>query len=85
MKITANEAKKYLFQSSRKISGKLSNQRAKLGIMVTTRVRGEILTDTEQGRITIDGTVKLFKFESMGGGVWLMTVGNIDYKKRDNS
>ena len=82
MKITATEAKKYIYESSKKSSGKLSNQRASNGIMVSTKIRGEILTDSEQGRITIDGTVKLFKFKSVGGGVWLMTVGNIEYKKR---
>ena len=82
MKITANEAKNYLYEASKKSSGKPSNKRALLGIMVTTKVRNEILTDSEQGSIVIDGTPKTFKFKSMGGGVWLMTVGNKDYKKQ---
>ncbi len=82
MKITANEAKNYLYEASKKSSGKLSNKRALLGIMVTTKVRNEILTDSEQGSIVIDGTPKTFKFKSMGGGVWLMNVGNKDYKKQ---
>jgi hypothetical protein len=75
MKITAEEAKDYLYENSKKASGLLSNKRALLGIMVTTKVRNEILTDSEQGGIVVDGTPKTFKFKSMGGGVWLMTVG----------
>jgi hypothetical protein len=82
MKITAIEATNYLYEASKKSSGKLSNKRALLGIMVTTKVRNEILTDSAQGSIVIDGTPKTFKFKSMGGGVWLMTVGNIDYKQQ---
>jgi hypothetical protein len=82
MKITASEAINYLYEASKKSSGKLSNKRALLGIMVTTKVRNEVLTDSDQGGIVIDGTPKTFKFKSMGGGVWLMTVGNKDYKQQ---
>ncbi len=82
MKITAIEATIYLYEASKKSSVKLSKKKALLGIMVTTKVRNEILTDSEQGSIVIDGTPKAFKFKSMGGGVWLMTVGNKDYKQQ---
>ena len=85
MKVTASGATNYLYQASKKSSGKLSNKRALLGIMVTTKIRNEILTDSAQGIIVIDGTPKEFKFKSMGGGVWLMTVENKDYSSRGKS
>lgn len=84
MKLTAIEATNFLYEASKKSSGKLSNKRALDGIMVATNVRNEILTDSEQGRIVIDGTPKTFKFKSMGGGVWLMTVANHDYQRQVN-
>ena len=37
---------------------------------VSTKVRRMVMTGVNQGRVTIDGVVKMFAFTSVGGGVY---------------
>ena len=47
------------------------------GINVDSEIRKEILISEDQGRITIRGQVMMIKFKSLGGGVWLSTLGEL--------
>lgn len=51
------------------------------GIMVSGKVRKEVLLDINQGKIILEGRVLKIKFENMLGGVWLATIVNIKTKK----
>ena len=52
-----------------------NNERAiEKGVYVSNKVRQEVLLGLEQGRITINGKVKRFEFNTAGGGVWHTTI-----------
>ena len=53
------------FTSKQLCSNELNKQ-----VFISTRVRKLILTGDNQGRVTIDGTVKMFVFKPVGGGVY---------------
>ena len=40
-------------------------------VMVDNNVRKDVLLGNNQGKITIDGTVKRIQFDNKTGGVWL--------------
>ena len=44
------------------------------GIMVSAKVRKDVLTNSRQGKITIGGTVKQIEFINKSGGVWLAKI-----------
>jgi hypothetical protein len=44
---------------------------------VSTALRKNILTDEYQGKVIVSGTVKRFKFESIGGGVWKASIAKL--------
>lgn len=39
-------------------------------VFVTGKIRKEFLTDIDQGKIVVNGTVKRVVFDNMGGGVY---------------
>ena len=40
------------------------------GVMIGAGIRRNVLTDIHQGRITLDGRVRMIAFDNMGGGVY---------------
>lgn len=44
------------------------------GVYVRSKIRVDVLTSEEQGRVIINGTPKRFKFTNKGSGVWLVTI-----------
>ena len=42
----------------------------KLGIMIDTKLRRDILTGKNEGKITLNGVVEDYMFKSMAGGVY---------------
>lgn len=46
------------------------------GIYIDTKLRREILTGEDSGKITIGGRVELYMFEDLSGGVWKCRVTN---------
>lgn len=59
---------------------------ANKGVMVSTKVRQEVLTSIHQGRFISKGEVVDIKFENMQGGVWRAYVDffyNLEKEKSD--
>lgn len=56
--------------NSKRICSKEKNKE----VMVSTKIRKEVLTSYEQGTVIIGGEVKRFNFKSLSGGVWLVTL-----------
>ena len=51
------------------------------GILIDTKLRKEILTGENSGKITIGGRVEKYVFENLGGGVYKCRVSNVvDYE-----
>lgn len=53
-----------------RFGGERAEQMLEKGVFVDGKVRKDILTSTEQGRITIEGRVRQIEFENTGGGVY---------------
>lgn len=61
---TARELKEYFFSICTR------DERLKTGIMVRSKIRLDILTDIDQGKMILNGSVRRISFNSMGGGVY---------------
>ena len=51
-------------------SKQLCNREYNKQVFVSTKIRKLIMTGDNQGRLTIDGVVKMYVFKSVGGGVY---------------
>lgn len=51
-------------------SKQIASKKPPESVMVTTKIRREVLTDEYQGKFIHNGTVKRFSFKSIGGGVY---------------
>lgn len=63
-------------------NGNFQDKVANDGVMVSTKVRREVLTSIEQGRFVARGLSIKIQFENMQGGVW-RAYCDFFYKKGD--
>jgi len=52
------------------LSKQLCSKELNKSAFVSTKVRRMVMTGVNQGKVTIDGVVKIFVFKSVGGGVY---------------
>lgn len=56
---------------------KLASKSLPDSVNVSTRIRRIIMTDEMQGKFVHNGRVRMFKFESLGGGVYKAYISSL--------
>lgn len=64
-----NEKELEQWFTSKQLCSKEINKQA----YVSAKIRRLVMTSINQNRVTIDGTVKIYVFKSVGGGVYKVT------------
>jgi hypothetical protein len=67
---SANELNEHFFLIARHQSKERATKLLNDGVMVDGKVRKEVLTSIEQGKIILEGRVLKIQFENLGGGVY---------------
>jgi len=57
---------------------KLASKSLPESVNVSTSLRKQIMTDEMQGKFIHKGTVKVFKFDSLGGGVYKAYIADLE-------
>lgn len=73
---TEQEVKEFFFRNLTNQPSPVMVKAANAGIIVDTKLRREILTGENCGKIIINGRVRSFNFTNMKGGVWLCTLNH---------
>lgn len=71
---TEADVKAWIFSNSPATPTYLSTQALTRGIFVDGRLRKEILTGENQGRVIVNGCVLQIVFKSIGGGVYKVSI-----------
>lgn len=67
---SADELNEHFFIIARKQNKERAIKLLNDGVMINGKVRKEVLTSMEQGKITLEGRVLKIQFENLGGGVY---------------
>lgn len=71
---TPREVSDFFIRLSNPMFSKLDQNKKDRGIMIDTKLRREILTGENEGKVTINGRVEKYEFKNLTGGVYLCTV-----------
>jgi hypothetical protein len=69
-----DELRKFFYATLAGDASPVQKRRGEAGVMVDTKLRREVLTGIDEGKIIINGRVLSYQFKSLGGGVWKCTL-----------